>query len=297
MAKERQKFIPFVPFKLDVALKFSRSFLWLGSKLSALNPYLPQKLAEAEIPLKDREYLSIAIFSSIYWFTVLFSILTFLPALVGKNFISVSLPLSLLVALIAFFYINFYPNLVALRKSKDIDRNLLFVVRHLYVQVRSGVSLFDAMVAVSKEDYGIISKEFERAVKEISTGKEQTAVLEEMALRVSHTGFKRILWQIVNSLKSGADISKVLSVIANELSQEQRVKIRKYGSQLSPYALMYLMLTVILPTLGISFLIILSSFSGIQIPEAFFFLIWGVVVLFQIMFIGMIKSSRPSVEV
>jgi flagellar protein FlaJ len=297
MAKERQKFIPFVPFKLDVALKFSRSFLWLGSKLSALNPYLPQKLAEAEIPLKDREYLSIAIFSSIYWFTVLFSILTFLPALVGKNFITISLPLSLLVALIAFFYINFYPNLVALRKSKDIERNLLFVVRHLYVQVRSGVSLFDAMVAVSKEDYGIISKEFERAVKEISTGKEQTTVLEEMALRVSHTGFKRILWQIVNSLKSGADISKVLSVIANELSQEQRVKIRKYGSQLSPYALMYLMLTVILPTLGISFLIILSSFSGIQIPEAFFFLIWGVVVLFQIMFIGMIKNSRPSVEV
>ena len=297
MAKERQKFIPFVPLKLDVALKFSRSFLWLGSKLSTLNPYLPQKLAEAEIPLKDREYLSIAVFSSIYWFTVLFSILTFLSALVGKNFISVSFPLSLLVALIAFFYINFYPNLVALRKSKDIERNLLFVVRHLYVQVRSGVSLFDAMVAVSKEDYGIISKEFERAVKEISTGKEQTAVLEEMALRVSHTGFKRILWQIVNSLKSGADISKVLSVIANELSQEQRVKIRKYGSQLSPYALMYLMLTVILPTLGISFLIILSSFSGIQVPEAFFFLIWGVVVLFQIMFIGMIKSSRPSVEV
>jgi flagellar protein FlaJ len=297
MAKERQKFIPFVPFKLDVALKFSRSFLWLGSKLSALNPYLPQKLTEAEIPLKDREYLSIAVFSSIYWFTVLFSILTFLPALVGKNFITISLPISFLVALIAFFYINFYPNLVALRKSKDIDRNLLFVVRHLYVQVRSGVSLFDAMVAVSKEDYGIISKEFEKAVKEISTGKEQTAVLEEMALRVSHTGFKRILWQIVNSLKSGADISKVLSVIANELSQEQRVKIRKYGSQLSPYALMYLMLTVILPTLGISFLIILSSFSGIQIPEAFFFLIWGVVVLFQIMFIGMIKSSRPSVEV
>jgi hypothetical protein len=63
MTKEKQKFIPFVPFKIDVALKFSRSFLWLGSKLSALNPYLPQKLAEAEIPLKDREYLSIAIFS------------------------------------------------------------------------------------------------------------------------------------------------------------------------------------------------------------------------------------------
>jgi len=297
MAKEKQKFIPFVPFKIDVALKFSRSFLWLGSKLAALNPYLPQKLVEAEIPLKDREYISIAIFSSLYWFCVLFSILTFFPALAGKNFINISLPLSILMAIVAFLYINFYPSLIAIKKSKEIERNLLFVVRHLYVQVRSGVSLFDAMVAVSKEDYGIISKEFEKAVKEISTGKEQTAVLEEMALRISHAGFKRILWQIVNSLKSGADISKVLSVIANEISQEQRVRIRKYGSQLSPYALMYLMLTVILPTLGISFLIILSSFSGIQVPEAFFLMVWGVVVLFQIMFIGMIKSSRPSVEV
>ena len=297
MAKEKQKFIPFVPFKIDVALKFSRSFLWLGSKLAALNPYLPQKLAEAGIPLKDREYISIAIFSSLYWFCVLFSILTFFPALAGKNFINISLPLSILMAIVAFLYINFYPSLIAIKKSKEIERNLLFVVRHLYVQVRSGVSLFDAMVAVSKEDYGIISKEFEKAVKEISTGKEQTAVLEEMALRISHAGFKRILWQIVNSLKSGADISKVLSVIANEISQEQRVRIRKYGSQLSPYALMYLMLTVILPTLGISFLIILSSFSGIQVPEAFFLMVWGVVVLFQIMFIGMIKSSRPSVEV
>jgi len=297
MVERRIKYIPFTPFKIDVSLKFSRPFLWLGSKLSVLNPYLPQKLAEAEIPLKDREYLALAIFSSIYWFSILFSILTFLPALTGKNFINVSLPLSLLLSLIAFLYINFYPDLIALRKSKDIDRNLLFAVRHLYVQVRSGVSLFDAIVAVSKEDYGIISREFEKAVKEISTGKEQTAVLEEMSFRISNPSFKRIIWQIVNSLKSGADISKVLSAIANEISQEQRVKIRRYGSQLSPYALMYLMLTIILPTLGISFLLILSSFSGIQIPETFFFLIWGAVFLFQIMFIGMIKSSRPSVEV
>jgi len=118
MAKEKQKFIPFVPFKLNVALKFSRSFLWLGSKLSVLNPYLPQKLAEAEIPLKDREYMSIAIFSSLYWFCVLFSILTFLPALAGKNFINISLPLSLLVAIVAFLYINFYPSLIAIKKVK-----------------------------------------------------------------------------------------------------------------------------------------------------------------------------------
>jgi flagellar protein FlaJ len=291
------KYIPFVPFKLDSALKLSRSFLWLSSKIVIFNPSLNQRLIEAGIPLKDREYLAVAIFSSIYWFCILFTILNLFSSFFGKNLLKVSFFFSFLISLIAFFYINLYPNLIVSRKNKDIERNLLFAIRHLYVQVKSGVSLFDALVAVSKENYGEISKEIEKAIKEISTGKEQTEVLEDLALRTSHQNFKRIIWQIVNSLKSGADVSNVLNSIANELSQEQRVKIRKYGSQLSPYALMYLMLTIILPTLGVSFLIILSSFSGIQIPETFFYLILGIVTLFQIFFIGMIKSQRPSVEV
>ena len=97
-------------------------------------------------------------------------------------------------------------------------------------------------------------------------------------------------------MRAGGDIGKTLKIIANDLSEEQKVKIRKYGSQLSPMALMYLMLSVIMPTLGITFLLIFSSFTGFTMPPIFFYMVLAILAVFQFMFIGMIKSRRPAVE-
>ena len=80
------------------------------------------------------------------------------------------------------------------------------------------------------------------------------------------------------------------------MTNEQKVLIRKYGSQLNPLAMMYMMIDVIIPSLGITFLIIFSSFSGIPVSETMFWLILVSVAFFQFSFIGIIKSRRPSVE-
>jgi flagellar protein FlaJ len=291
------KRIPFVPFPIQKASKISKPFLFIASRLVKLNPFLTQKLIQAEINLKDREYLAIAIFSSFFWFLLIFSTFNILGFVAGKNFISLSLVFSLLISVVVFLYINFYPSLLLSKKDRDVERNLLFAIRHLFIQVRSGVSLFDALVSVSKGNYGSVSEEFEKCVKEIATGKEETQALEELAFRVPNVGFKRVVWQIVNSMKAGGDIGNTLNIIAHNLSEEQKVKIRKYGSQLSPLALIYLMSTVILPTLGITFLIVFSTFAGFQIPETVFYLISFTVLVFQVMLIGLTKSRRPSVEV
>ena len=289
--------IPFVPFPVDKVLKISKPFLFISSKLVKFNPFLAQKLVQAEIGLKDREYLAVAIFSSFFWFLLIFSIFNILGIAAGKNFLSLSFFFSILISTVVFVYINFYPSLILSRKDRDIERNLLFAIRHLFIQVRSGVSLFDALVSVSKGNYGSISEEFEKCVKEIATGKEETKALEELAFKVPNVGLKRVVWQIVNSMRAGGDVGSTLNMIAHNLSEEQKVKIRKYGSQLSPLALIYLMSTVILPTLGITFLIVFSTFAGIQIPETVFYLILSTVVVFQIMLIGLVKNRRPSVEV
>jgi flagellar protein FlaJ len=291
------KRIPFVPLPLERALKASRPFLFISSKLVKLNPFLAQKLIQAEIGLKDREYLAIAIFSSVFWFFLIFSILNILAIATRQNFIFVSILLSAPVSFAIAAYINFYPSLALARKDRDVERNLLFAIRHLFIQVRSGVSIFDSLVSVSKANYGSVSEEFGKCVKEIATGKEETQALEELAFRVPNIGFKRVIWQIVNSLKAGGDVGSTLDTIAKNLSEEQKVKIRKYGSQLSPLALIYLMSTVILPTLGITFLIILSTFAGVRVPESLFLLILFVVVIFQFMLIGIVKNRRPNVEV
>ena len=291
------KRIPFVPFPLEKATKASKMFLWLSSRLIRTNPFLAQSLVQAEIGLKDREYLAIAIFSSIFWFAIIFSLFTCLGAIAGRNLLTMSLIFSFLMAGISFFYINFYPSLLTAKKNRETEKNLLFAIRHLFIQVKSGVSLFDAMVSVSKAKYGIISDEFEKCTKEIATGKEEITALEEMAFKNTNLGFKRVLWQIVNSMRTGSDIGTILDFMSKNLSDEQRVRIRKYGSQLSPMALMYLMFTVIFPTLGLTFLIVFSTFAGVQVPQPVFYLILFVVVVFQFTFIGLIKNRRPSVEV
>jgi flagellar protein FlaJ len=291
------KRIPFVPLPLEKVSKISRVFLWLASRLVKLNPFLAQSLVEAGIEYKDREYMSIAIFSSVFWFFLIFPLFVILGIIVRQDLLSLAVIFSFLVSGISLFYVMFYPSLIVTKKNRDIEKNLLFAIRHLFIQVKSGVSLFDAMVSISKNNYGLISEEFDQCTKEIATGKEETLALEELAFKTPNIDFKKIIWQIVNSLKAGGDIGNTLNVMAQELSDEQKVKIRKYGSQLSPMALMYLMSTAILPTLGITFLIIFSTFSGIQVPDVMFYLILVIVTVFQFMFIGIIKSRRPSVEI
>ncbi len=292
------KRIPFVPFSLERAKKTSKIFLWLSSKIVKFNPFLTKSLFEAGIDFKDREYLAIAIFSSLFWFLVTFLTFASLGIAASKtSFLPLSLVFSTVISVVSFFYITFYPSFLASKKTRDVERNLLFAIRHLFIQVKSGVSLFDALVSVSKGGYGMLSEEFYQTTKEIATGKEETTALEELAFRIPNISLKRILWQIVNSLKTGSDIGNTLNMLAHNLSEEQKVNIRKYGSQLSPMALMYLMLAVIFPTLGITFLIIFSTFTGIQFPETFFYLIIFVVSTFQFMFMGLVKGRRPSVEI
>lgn len=289
--------IPFVPFPMERALRISRIFLWASSRLVKINPFLSNELYQADIKVNDREYLSVAIFSSLFWFVLIFSLFTAVGALAGKHFLYLTLIFSFLVSGVSFVYIVFYPNLTTARKNREVERNLLFAIRHLFIQVRSGVSLFDAMTSVSKGNYGLVSEEFDKCTKEIVTGKGETDALEEMAFRDPNPVFKRVVWQLVNSMRAGGNIGSTLDMMAKNLSEEQRVKIRKYGSQLNPLALMYLMFSVILPTLGLSFLIIFSSVSGFQIPRTVFYLIITVLLVFQFSFIGLVKSRRPSVEI
>ena len=88
---------------------------------------------------------------------------------------------------------------------------------------------------------------------------EQTVALEELALKNPSLDFRRTLWQVTSAIKSGADLGNTLENIVQNLSEEHKVAIRRYGSQLNPLAMMYMMLAVIIPSLGITFLIIFSS--------------------------------------
>jgi len=108
--------------------------------------------------------------------------------------------------------------------------------------------------------------------------------------------FRRSLWQIVNGMKTGADIGRLIEDVMNGISDEQLTQIQKYGGQLSPLALFYMLIAVIAPSLGTTFIIVLSSFIALeaQFVKIIFYGILVMTLFLQFMFMGMIKARRPS---
>jgi flagellar protein FlaJ len=290
------KRITFVPFPLEKAFRIAKRFTRIGDRIvkhSSINMYLKQ----AEIDIAAREYAAVAFFTSVFWFFIMFFTFTMLGILFALEFLYISVLIAVVISLIAFIYVLLYPKLLVTKKVKVLEKNLLYGLRHLTIQVKSGVSLFDSLVSVSKQDYGVLSKEFAICTKKISTGLPEDRALEELALKNPSLHFRRAIWQITNSMKSGTDLGNTLESIVNNVASEQRIAIRKYGSQLNPMAMMYMMLAVVIPSLGITFLIIISSFSGFPVTKTIFFLLLMVLVVFQFAFIGIIKNRRPSIEV
>lgn len=289
--------IPFVPLPIEKALKISKHFVKISDRIVRIFPGLGIKLSQANIRIKDRDFLSVAIFTSIFWFSMVLVIFLLLFALKLLPSLPIAIFASVAISLLSFGYVVLYPTLVVTRRVRAIEKNLLFSLRHLLIQIKSGVPLFDAMVSVSKGDYGLVAKEFENCTKNISTGTPEVDAMNDMALKNPSLNFRRTLWQLANAMKAGADVGAALNALVDNLSNEQRVSIRRYGSQLNPLALMYMMSTVVIPSLGITFLFIISSFAGLSISQEIFYLILFSLAMFQFMFLGLIKSRRPAFEI
>jgi len=177
-----------------------------------------------------------------------------------------------------------------------MEKNLIPALGDILVQLNSGVPLFNILVNISSSDYGELSEEFKKAVKKINAGLPQVEVLEELGEKNSSIYFKRTLWQISNGMRAGSDISVVISESIKSLSEEQILQIQNYGNKLNPMIMFYMLSSVILPALAITFLTIISSMVGLtqSITTLLFAALFVFVVIIQTMFIGIIKSIRPS---
>ena len=177
-----------------------------------------------------------------------------------------------------------------------MEKNLLLALRNVQIDLNSGVSLFQSLVSVSRQNYGEVSNEFGRVVKNINSGVPAVNALELSIKNNPSLHYRRAVWQIVNGIKSGSDTGKVLNEVINSLSKEQIIEIENYGSRLSPLAMFYMIIAVIMPSLAMTMLIVLSSFVAANpfTVKVIFFGLYILVLFFQLMFLGMIKSRRPN---
>ncbi|MFH1803144.1 MAG: type II secretion system F family protein [archaeon] len=294
-SKKVQFRVPFSFAPVDKLKKRSVSFRrFVGYKRDTA---LAANLKNAGVDLSREEYLSICVggFVTSFLFLLILSS-TFLIMLRVDRALVLSVGLAFLFGGFVFFSRLVYPKVYNNRKQKNIERNLIPALQDMLVQLHSGVPLFTIMINISLADYEELSEQFKKAVKEINAGRPQIEVLEDLGKNNPSEFFTRALWQLSNGMRAGSDISIVIQDTVNSLNEEQYIQIQEYGNKLNPAIMFYMLSSVILPALAITFLTILSSMIGISegTTKMIFLGMFVGVMIIQVMFLGVIKSVRPS---
>jgi pilus assembly protein TadC len=293
---EKTKFkVPFALSDIDRLRKKSKFF----AKYFKYRPKskIQTYLNSSDTGIMREEYLGICLRSALLFFIFFYlfsSTLLFFIKVKGSFLLAI--PLSLIFAGFIYFSQEIYPKVYASRKQREIEKNLIPALEDMLVQLNSGVPLFSILVNISTAEYGFLSSEFRKAVKKINAGLPQTEVLEEVGEKNPSLFFRRALWQISNGLRAGSDISIVISESIKSLNEEQLIQIQNYGNKLNPLIMFYMLISVIIPALSITFLTIISSMINLAKTTTMllFASLFIFVVLIQIMFLGTIKSVRPS---
>lgn len=260
-------------------------------------PYFPElkkKLLLGDSNYSQTEFIERALISSIY-VSLAMLVLTFL----FFNNINVPLiyliPFVLIYPFVFFRYYMLYPDLMVSRRRKEIDYEIVFAGRHLVIALRAGMPIFDALRGVSV-GYGEASKEFNRIVEKITLGVPISQAIREVAQTNPSKNFVRITMQIANSLASGANLADSLESVLDQIYKEQIIELKEYGQKLTPMVMFFMIFGIILPSLGIAFLIILLSLvsSGkFGFSSSILLYAFVVIAIIQFMFLALVESSRP----
>ncbi|MBU0762590.1 MAG: type II secretion system F family protein [Candidatus Altiarchaeota archaeon] len=276
------------------SVKFFRRFTFI---LSNLNPNLEYNLKQADIEEDASIYLAATLIQAINM-SLLLAVSVYYILWRAKSQYTIMGPvLGVIVAFFVIYQRLGKPKMIVKNRVKDIENHLVFTIQSLYIQISSGMPIYDAMASIARSNYGAASSEFMRAVDEIKSGTHVETALEDLASRNPSPYFQKTIWQIVNAIKTGGDLRYLLKDLTERLAQDQINTAKSFGAKLSPISMIYMLSAVIIPSLGTTVLITISSLPNIggKISESTFWIILVVTIVLQLQFAMIIRSSRPSI--
>ncbi len=287
--------IPLSLLPPNVLASLSKHVEGLGEFISSLLPNLRLELMQADVDMPPRRYAAVSFVSATFNFIFIALLVIVAGFATKRQILLLGIFAGLLVGVASFLTILFYPAVVARRRTRELEANLIPALRQLLINIKSGVPLFQAMTGVST-GYGPVSREFAKMVEQMNGGVAQTDVLSEASKRNPSFRFRRVIWQISNALKVGSDVGSAIEEMINELTRERIAEIQRYGQELNPWVMIYMVLAVVLPSLGITMMIIIMSFMNVLIPITVFPAVFLFLLVFQLFFISFVKSRRPQVD-
>lgn len=261
-------------------------YKWLASHV----PGLELKLVEARMPGTDEDYMRKTWIGALY-LSLGLALIAFL--FTKKIIVFLFLPI---IFLFMFSYLSKIVDVKIKKMRNDIDKEILFAGRFLIIELESGVPLYNTFKNMS-DNYETIGPYFDDIVDKIDFGTAMEDALNEVIATTPSPNLRKVLWQILNSFKTGSNVTGSLNVVLDQIGREQQITIKEYGKKLNPIAMFYMMAAIILPSLGIMMLSVLASFLGWNISLGILIVIVILIGFIQFMFLAVIKSSRPPMAI
>ena len=184
--------------------------------------------------------------------------------------------LILLIIIIPIVY-KFWFNIVDVqikKQARDIDGDLLFISEYFLVSLESGLPLGNAIERISKLNRpgGMF---FKKIYTEFQTGKDLEEALEEGENFCPNNSLKVLLKRLKDSLEIGVDLRKILENFIEESSEKKIIEVRGYAKKLNPVVTIYLLLGIVIPSLGVTFFILGSAFLNLT-PDFLDVILFGI---------------------
>ncbi len=263
--------------------------------VTAQFPDLKKKLRQADMPDDAGRFITKSLVSAFFMSVVVSFALPVVLGILGLPIETLVIVFPILFVLV-FLYAIRLPEVRTNQRMRELDKDLVFAGKQMLIEIRGGVPLFDAMLGITR-DYGEVSKEFSKIVDRINLGDSVDLAMQNVAEMNPSPAFRRVLMQLINSIRSGADVAAALDVVLDQIAQEQVIAMKAYGQKLNPLAMFYMMVGVLLPSLGITLVVILSSFMNVTLTWEILLVVAIVLVAVQYFFLSLIRTSRPRVDI
>lgn len=212
------------------------------------------------------------------------------------------LPLILIPVVGMIFYFLAYTTLLKTldtkihKKAKEIDKDVLFAGRFLLIKLNSGKPLINSLMEAS-QSYGVANTYFKQIVKNIELGTPLEKALDMASDECPSNKMRRVIFQISNALKIGIDVTQNLEAVLEEIAYEQLIEIQRYGKKLNSLTLFYMLLAVVVPSLGMTMFIVVAGLVSLNLTSSTFFIFAFFLFLIELVFLSLFKSIRPNVNI
>ncbi|HJX06378.1 MAG TPA: type II secretion system F family protein [Candidatus Nanoarchaeia archaeon] len=256
---------------------------------------LRKKLLSAGINKKPEVFLSQTLRSAIF-VGVCMAVLAFFFTRGKGSSIMIAILVGFIFFAIAYFTLSKSIDAKISKRAKKIDKDVLFAGRFLLIKLNSGKPLINSLVDAS-QSYGVASSYFKEIIRDIDLGTPLEDALEKATDDCPSKKMRRVLFQINNALRIGIDVTQNLEAVLEEIANEQLVEIQRYGKKLNSLTLFYMLIAVVMPSLGLTMFIVVAGLVSLDVGPSTFFVFAFFIMLIEFMFLSLFKSIRPNVNI